>query len=258
NHTPELTGHNVNIPWFVSRGYLIFEPDFYYKPGKTYQSIVDAVNGAAKKLEEIPYVDTKRMGAQGQSFGGYATNVIATGTTVFKAACEMAGPTDIISEYGSIRFGGSSNQMSADIGQRNLRVFPWEHPEVFIENSPVFHVGRMKTPLLICHNQNDGGILYPQAIELFMAMRRAGKPGWLLEYDKEDHALYEERNQIDFTLRVEQFFGHYLKGAPAPVWMTKGIAVKDKTTVSGFSLDAAGVCSPSCEVCRQLSATGRK
>lgn len=246
---PELSSHNINIPWFVSRGYLVFEPDFYYKTGKTYQSIVDAVNTAAKKLAALPYVDISRMGAQGQSFGGYATNVIATGTTIFKAACEMAGPTDIISEYGSIRPGGTNNQTSADVGQRNLAVFPWERPDVFIENSPVFHVGRMTTPLLICHNRGDGAILFPQAVELYLAMRRAGKTGWMLEYDDEDHDLRERSNQLDFTIRMEQFFDHYLKGKPAPVWMTQGIPAKLKGIKAGFQTDAAGSCSNSCTIC---------
>lgn len=246
---PKLAGHNINIPWFVSRGYLVFEPDFYYKTGKTYQCIVDAVNTAAKKLASYPFVDTSRMGAQGQSFGGYATNVIATGTTIFKAACEMAGPTDIISEYGSIRPGGHNNQTSADVGQRNLAVFPWERPEVFIENSPVFHVGRMTTPLLICHNRDDGAILFPQAVELYLAMRRAGKTGWMLEYDNEGHDLCERPNQLDFTIRMEQFFDHYLKGKPAPAWMTQGIPAKLKGIRTGFQTDAAGRCSNSCTIC---------
>jgi dipeptidyl aminopeptidase/acylaminoacyl peptidase len=233
--TPELSGHNINIPWYVSRGYLVFEPDFYYKTGKTAQCIIDAVTSAAKKLGSLPYVDTTRMGIEGMSFGGYETNVIATGTHLFKAACEMAGPTDIISEYGQLR-----HPVSADIGQRNLAVFPWEHPEVFIENSPVFHIGKMTTPLLIVHNRNDGAILYPQAIELFMGMRRAGKKVWMLEYDGEGHGIYDEKNKLDFTIRMQQFFDHYLKGAPAPIWMLDGVPARLKGIESGLELDTAG------------------
>jgi dipeptidyl aminopeptidase/acylaminoacyl peptidase len=238
--TPELSGHNINIPWFVSRGYLVFEPDMYYKTGKTAQSIIDVAESAAKYLGKLGYVDTGKMGCQGQSFGGYETNVLATGTHLFKAACEMAGPTDIISEYGSIRPGGLNNELGPDIGQRNLAVFPWEHPEVFIENSPVFHIGKMTTPLLIVHNRKDGAILYPQAIELYLGMRRAGKKVWMLEYDGEDHAIYDEKNKLDFTIRMQQFFDHYLKGAPSPKWILDGVPAKLKGIESGLELDTAG------------------
>jgi len=254
-HTPELAGHNINIPWYVSRDYLVFEPDIYYKTGKTAQSILDVVESAAKYLATLPYVDSKRMGVQGQSFGGYETNVIVTGSKLFAAACEMAGPTNIISEYGSIRpMFGSNNQSSADIGQRNLGVSPWERPEIFIENSPVFHIDRATTPLLIVHNQGDGAILYTQAIELFLGMRRAGKKVWMLEYDGEGHAIYDEKNKLDFTIRMQQFFDHYLKGMPAPKWMTKGVPATDKGIETGYELDPAENCGTTgheCEVCNK-------
>ncbi|GAA3976427.1 alpha/beta hydrolase family protein [Mucilaginibacter dorajii] len=237
---PELSGDNINIPWYVSRGYLVFEPDMYYKTGKTAENIINVVNSAAKYLGCFTYIDTMRMGIQGQSFGGYETNVIATGTNIFAAACEMAGPTDIISEYGSLRPGGHNNEVSADIGQRNLGVLPWEYPAIFVENSPIFHIGKMTTPLLIVHNRNDGSILFSQAVELFMALRRSNKKAWMLEYDKEGHSIYNENNKLDFTIRMQQFFDHYLKGTLPPKWMTQGIAAKYKGIDSGLELDTSG------------------
>jgi dipeptidyl aminopeptidase/acylaminoacyl peptidase len=233
----------------VSRGYLVFEPDFYYKRGETAQSVINAVASAIKSLSKLSYIDTSKMGAQGQSFGGYETNVLAIQTGFFKAACEMAGPTDIISEYGSIRPGGHNNQTSADVGQRNLGVYPWEHPEVFVKNSPVFHIGEAKTPLLMVHDKEDDAILFSQAIELYLGMRRINKTVWMLQYDKEGHDLTDDNNKLDFTIRMQQFFDHYLKGAPAPIWMTRGIAAKDKGIVSGLELDTAGKCSDTCPVC---------
>lgn len=253
-HTPELAGHNINIPWYVSRDYLVFEPDMYYKTGKTAQSILDVAESAAKYLATLSFVDSHRMGVQGQSFGGYETNVIATGSKLFAAACEMAGPTNIISEYGSIRPLGANNQSAADIGQRNLGAFPWEHPKVFIENSPVFHISNITTPLLIVHNQGDRAILYSQAIELFMGMRRAGKKVWMLEYDKESHVIGNENNQLDFTIRMQQFFDHYLKGLPPPKWMTQGILATNKGIESGFELEPAENCGTAehkCKVCNK-------
>jgi len=237
--TPELSGHNINIPWYVSRGYLVFEPDFYYKRGETAKSVIKSVESALVELRKLPYVNQNKMGIQGQSHGGYETNVLATGTQLFAAACEMAGFTDVISEYGSIRPGGHNNQSAADVGQRNLGVFPWDHPEVFIENSPVFHVSKMTTPLLMVHNKEDGAVLFSQAIELYLSMRRLGKEVWLLQYDKEGHEINEINNKLDFTIRMQQFFDHYLKDAPAPVWMSKGIPASLKGIVSGLQYETS-------------------
>lgn len=248
--TPQLSGHNINIPWYVSRGYLVFEPDFYYERGKTAQSIINCVEAAITQLEKLPYVDIRKMGIQGQSHGGYETNVLATGTNIFTAACEMAGYTNLITEYGSIRPGGFNNQVAADLDQRNLGVFPWEHPDVFIQSSPVFHVGKMTTPLLMVHNKGDGGVLFPQAVELFLAGRRLGKKVWMLQYDGEGHTNERDENKLDLTLRMQQFFDHYLKGAPAPVWMTQGIKAKDKGSKSGFELDYSGNCNEHCKICK--------
>jgi len=232
--SPEISGHNISIPWYVSRGYLVFEPDFYYKRGKTAKSVINSIEGALNELRKLPYIDQDRMGIQGQSHGGYETNILATCTPYFAAACEMAGFTNLISEYGSIRPGGFNNQLSADIGQRNLGVFPWEHSEIFIESSPVFHVSKMRTPLLMVHNKEDAAVLFSQAIELYLAMRRIGKEIWLLQYDGEGHTLTRRENRIDFTIRMQQFFDHYLKDAPIPDWMSKGIPASQKGIVSGL------------------------
>lgn len=239
--TPGLSGHNINIPWFVSRGYLVFEPDIYYHTGKVAQNIIEIVESAVKYLSTRPYIDISRIGLQGQSFGGYETNVIVTGSNLFAAACEMAGPTNIISEYGSITQRGKTNQTSADMGQRNIAAFPWENPELFIENSPVFNIKKMNTPLLMIHNRRDGAILFSQAVELYLALRRANKRVWMLEYDEEDHEINEENNKLDFTIRMQQFFDHYLNNKPAPKWMTRGISAKEKGITSGLELDTESI-----------------
>lgn len=239
--TPELIGHNINVPWFVSRGYLVFEPDFYYKTGDVATNIINTINSSIKRLESVPYVDTKRLGAQGQSFGGYETNVIITGTTLFKAACEMAGPTNIVSEYNSLRPNGDNNQTSADNGQRNIGAFPWEEPERFIKNSPVFQIGNIETPLLIVHNQDDGAINYNQALELFLGMRRANKKVWLIEYEGEGHTISNPENQFDLTIRIQQFFDYYLKDSLPPIWMTSNALLPHASYLSGLEFDSSGV-----------------
>lgn len=91
--------------------------------------------------------------------------------------------------------------------------------------------------MLILHNIADHAVPWPQAVELFTAMRRLGKPCWMLQYDGEDHSLQKTQNIHDFTIRQMQFWDHYLKGAPAPKWMVEGIPAKLKGIETGYELE---------------------
>ena len=108
---------------------------------------------------------------------------------------------------------------------------------LYIANSPVFFADKVRTPLLIMHNDKDGAVPWYQGIEYFMTLRRMGKPVWMLQYNNEAHNLRERRNCKDLSIRLQQFFDHYLKGAPAPVWMTKGLPATEKGKSWGYELD---------------------
>jgi dipeptidyl aminopeptidase/acylaminoacyl peptidase len=114
----------------------------------------------------------------------------------------------------------------------------WEKPFSFINNSPIFFVHQIHTPLLIMHNDNDGAVPWSQSLELFNAMRRLQKPCWMLVYNNEEHNLKEKSwgNRMD-TQRMYQFFDHYLKNAPAPHWMLKGIPAIRKGIDNGLQLE---------------------
>ena len=106
--------------------------------------------------------------------------------------------------------------------------------DLYIENSPVFFSPNVKTPVLIMHNDNDGAVPWYQGIEFFMSLRRLGKPAWLLEYNNEAHNLSERRNAKDLSIRLQQFFDHYLKDAPEPAWMKYGIPSERKGNYFGY------------------------
>jgi dienelactone hydrolase len=238
---PCLSNGVLNIPWYVSHGYLVFDPDIHYTTGHVGNSAVNAVVSAAEYLSKFPWVDAKRLGLHGHSFGGYQTNYLITHSNLFAAAQETAGMSDLISEYGSINGGGGSKQVMYERSQSNLGTSPWLAPEIYIENSPIFHVQKVKTPLLILHNKGDGNISFTQATEFFTALRRAGKKVWLLQYDNEDHVIYtNQRNLLDFTIRQQQFFGYYLKNELAPKWMTEGVHASRKGIDSGLEFDTSG------------------
>jgi dipeptidyl aminopeptidase/acylaminoacyl peptidase len=255
---PEFTGGDINIPWFVSRGYIIFVPDIYYTIGKTGESVVNSVVSGVRELSKRSYVDSTKIALQGQSFGGYETNYLVTHTTIFAAAVESAGETDMISNYGSILPDGATSQGVKNIhfdrdGQYRIQSTMWENLNAYIENSPIFNADKVTTPLLIMHNKMDFLVPWEQAVELFIGLRRLDKKAWMLQYDNGGHGLGLLKDKIDYTKRIEQFFNHYLKEAPAPKWMTKGIPAKFKGIYTGLDLDPKGNCSNDCKICQKIN-----
>jgi dipeptidyl aminopeptidase/acylaminoacyl peptidase len=175
---------------------------------------------------QFSYIDKDKMAIQGQSWGGYQTAYLVTRTNMFAAAGAGAPVGNMTSAYGGIRWeSGSSRIGQYEHGQSRIGKTLWDDGglDLYIENSPVFHAPNVTTPVLIMHNDNDGAVPWYQGIEFFMSLRRLGKPAWLLEYNNEAHNLTERRNCKDLSIRLQQFFDHYLQGAPEPVWMQSGI-----------------------------------
>ncbi|UPK67999.1 alpha/beta hydrolase family protein [Chitinophaga filiformis] len=238
---PDLNAANINIPVYLSKGYLVFVPDIPRKKGHTFENALDIIESAALHLcSNYKWIDKSRMGLQGHSFGGTITNFVATHSKLFAAAQSSSGRSDFISCYGGLGFGGRSLQATIEIFQNNLGYTPWDRPDVYVNNSPIFGAGNAVTPLLIAHGKDDGAVNIGQAIELFTALRRAGKKVWFLQYAAGHLMDGYSKVGTDFILRQQQFFDHYLNGKPAPLWMTEGIPVKLKGIRSGLQLDSLG------------------
>ncbi len=224
---PAPSRSTVNIPFFVSRGYVVFIPDIVYRDGHPGESAYNCIcAGAEAMCRQFPFIDKSRMAIQGQSWGGYQTAYLVTRTDMFAAAGAGAPVGNMTSAYGGIRWeSGNSRIGQYEHGQSRVGKTLWEPGglDLYIENSPVFHAPNVTTPVLIMHNDADGAVPWYQGIEFFMSLRRLGKPAWLLEYNDEAHNLSERRNAKDLSIRLSQFFDHYLQGAPEPVWMKEGI-----------------------------------
>ena len=224
---PAPSRSTVNIPFYVSRGYVVFIPDIVYQDGHPGESAYNCIcAGAEEMCRQFPFIDKSRMAIQGQSWGGYQTAYLVTRTDMFAAAGAGAPVGNMTSAYGGIRWeSGNSRIGQYEHGQSRVGKTLWEDGglDLYIENSPVFHAPNVTTPVLIMHNDADGAVPWYQGIEFFMSLRRLGKPAWLLEYNDEAHNLVERRNSKDLSIRLQQFFDHYLQGAPEPVWMKEGI-----------------------------------
>ncbi|KAA2243694.1 S9 family peptidase [Chitinophaga agrisoli] len=226
---PAPTPSRLNIPFFVSRGYLVFAPDISYEAGHPGKSAYDYIVSGARALAQHNWVDSTNIGLQGQSWGGYQVAYVITQTNLFKAAWAGAPVANMTSAYGGIRWeSGMNRQFQYEHTQSRIGATLWEKPELYIENSPLFHLPKVTTPVAIMSNDADGAVPWYQGIELFTGLRRLGKPVWLLNYNNEAHNLVLRQNRKDISRREQQFFDHFLKGAPAPQWLQTGVPATEK------------------------------
>lgn len=235
--TPVPGGSSISFSFYVSRGYLVFVPDIPYEIGYPGESALHAVVPGVLSLIEKGFVDEKAIGVQGHSWGGYQIAYMITRTDLFAAAEAGAPVSNMTSAYGGIRWTtGMSRMFQYERTQSRIGATLWEAPHRYIENSPIFWADKVRTPLLMMHNDQDGAVPWYQGIEYFVALRRLGKPVWLLNYNGEDHGLRKYHNRKDWAVRMQQFFDHFLKGAPAPVWLAEGIPATRKGRTLGLEL----------------------
>ncbi len=215
---------SINISYYVSNGYLVFTPDIVYTTGYPGQSALKCVMAGVNAVTAKGFVDERNIGIQGHSWGGYQIAYMVTQTTRFKAAEDGAPVADMISAYDGIRWGaGIPRQFQYEHTQSRIGGTPWQYPLRFIENSPIFMVDKIQTPLLIIANDQDDAVPWYQGIEFFLALRRLNKEAYMYTYNGEPHHLRRRANQKDYAIRMAQFFDYELKAGPKPMWMEKGV-----------------------------------
>ncbi|HSW27951.1 MAG TPA: prolyl oligopeptidase family serine peptidase [Longimicrobiales bacterium] len=211
---------------YASNGYLVLQPDVVYEIGKPGTSALDCVTSAVRKVIELGYADPARIGLQGHSWGGYQSSFILTQTDMFAAVVTGAPPTNLISFHGETYPGtGTLQQGITEVGQVRMGrdATPWTAQDLYEEQSALYHVPNIKTPFMILHGTVDNAVDWHQGLELYAAARRNGKQVIFLSYPGEPHHLAKKPNQIDFQIRMKQFFDHYLKDGPEMDWMRNGV-----------------------------------
>ena len=222
-------GTSINPTYYVSNGYLIFMPDIVYKTGYPGRDALQCVLPAVQAVVDKGFVDENNIGIQGHSWGGYQIAYMVTQTNRFKAAEAGAAVSNMTSAYSGIRWGtGLPRQFQYEHSQSRIGGSLWEYPMRFLENSPIFHVDKVTTPLLLINNDEDDAVPWYQGIEFYLGLRRMNKEAYMFSYNGEKHGLRKRINQKDYTRRMQEFFDHFLKGAPAPEWMVKGIPYLQK------------------------------
>ena len=218
------TANGFSRQFYTSNGYAVLQPDIKYYVNDPGMSAVWALVPAVKAAIATGVVDPRHVGLQGHSWGGYQTAFTVTQTDVFAAAVAGAPLTDMISMYGIIyKNSGGTNGAIFESSQGRFTGGPWEQWTAYTRNSPVANATKVHTPLMILANDMDGAVDFTQGVEYFNTLRRLGKPVVMLEYPGENHSLARPANQQDYTLRMREFFDHYLKGASAPDWLENGV-----------------------------------
>ncbi|HVZ47176.1 MAG TPA: prolyl oligopeptidase family serine peptidase, partial [Gemmatimonadaceae bacterium] len=232
-----ITGMGALPVEAVSRGYITMFADVYYHTGSSHSDQLNAVEAATKKVIELGYADPKHIGVHGHSYGGEGAAFIATRSRLFAAAGMGAGVTDLYTDFSqswgwSYQVMGGSGENGNNYymeGQGRWGFSPWEKPDVYHFESALTHVPEVSQPILIMHGTADPTVSFSEGMNFYNALRFNGKEAYLLAYPGEGHGLRGLANRKDLTTRYFEYFDHFLKGAPAPKWMTDGVPYLAKT-----------------------------
>jgi dienelactone hydrolase len=244
---PSYFHAEFNIPWMVSREYLVFTPDLdLNKENSGFFGPLNSVEGAVKYLCKLGFVDSSRIAISGHSMAGAYTNYILSHSNFpFAAALSGAGVSDPLSA--SLWIDPLSGKTTFTYPSPGSEDTLWNAQRMF-NNSTTFNVDKIKTPILLFHSKIDMAVPWEQSLGLFTLLWRFEKPVWMLQYDVGNHLVFG-KDALDFTIRLTQFFDHYLMYKRAPKWMTEGIPIFNKQFELGFDLDSVSFCSNSCKVC---------
>ena len=220
---PNATNY-YNVQAWSQEGYFVLMPDIVYRDRRPGQSNVETLRPAVAAAVATGMIDPERIGLIGHSWGGYQTTYFVTQDDLFASAVAGAPLTNLMSMYLSFYWNsGGTDARIFEISQGRMQVPWWEDWDSYHANSPIHHIENLNTPLLMMFGTEDGAVEFNQGVEFYNAARRTGKDMVLLVYEGENHGLRNEANQKDYRDRILQWFAHYLKGEPAPDWITKGL-----------------------------------
>ena len=224
-----VVNHRPCFPFYASNGYCIFLPDIRFEVGRPGYSATQCLVSGVQRLIGIGVADPNAIGLHGHSWSGYETAFVITQTDIFAAAIAGAPVANMTSAYGGIRWeSGQARQFQYEKTQSRIGGSLWEFPERYMENSPLFFADLIQTPLLIMFGDEDGAVPWYQGIELYLALRRLGKDCIFLQYRGEPHHLQKYPNKLDYSIKMKEYFDHYLRRMPAPEWVTKGVPYRGK------------------------------
>jgi len=215
----------------VSDGYLTMMPDVHFRTGSSHSDMLECVEAATRKVIEMGYADPKRIGVTGHSYGGEGAAYVGTMSKMFAAVGMGAGVVDLANDF-NMNWGWSYSVQSGSgdtafqyylYDQGRWGFSPWDQPDRYRNESALTWAPKAVAPFLIMHGTSDPTVGFINGLAFYNALRYNGKKAVLLAYPGEGHHLGGVANQKDLTVRFMEFMDHYLKGAPAPKWLSEGV-----------------------------------
>ncbi|MCH8567045.1 MAG: prolyl oligopeptidase family serine peptidase [Balneolales bacterium] len=168
----------------------------------------EIIEGTTRFLEAHPYADADRVGAIGASYGGFMTQLLLTETDIFAAGVSHAGISNITSYWGD----GFWGYLYSSVASANS--FPWDTPEIYIQQSPIFHADQINTPLLLLHGLSDTNVPPAESMQLYTALKLLGRDVEYVKIEQQDHHIVDFRKFILWKNTIISYFDKYLKDQP--------------------------------------------
>ena len=199
-------GYNENMNLITAQGWFGFRPSVRFEEGFPGEAWLKAVPSAINKLVDRGIVDNDKIGVYGQSYGGYAVNLLITQTDRFAAAANVSGKVNIISFLGDSPRITTRNYRAAEIGQDRIGATLWEQPQKYIEHSAIMFADRINTPLLMLSGEGDWNVPATNQREMYYALRRLGKEVVWVNYMSGGHGAGRASSAEDFVDHWERMF----------------------------------------------------
>jgi len=202
-----------NFQLLATRGYAVLLPDSPRSKGDPMLQLEKTILPGVNRVIEMGIADPGRLGVMGVSNGGYSTLALMVETNRFKAAVEMDGMANLMGLYGEMDETGAAFGTSLEHMFDVMGGTPWEYRERYIENSPIFYLDRIRTPLLIIHGDRDRVVIPSLGDEIFVGLRRLGREVEYAKYTGEGHSQldWNRTNQEDVCNRMINWFERHLK-----------------------------------------------
>lgn len=212
-------GYNENMNLVTARGWFGFRPSVRFETGYPGEAWLKGVPNAINALIERGLVDEKQVGVYGQSYGGYAVNLLVTQTDRFAAAANVSGKVNIISFLGDSPRITTRNYNAAEEGQDRIGATLWEQPHKYVATSAVMFADRITTPLLLLSGEGDWNVPATNQREMYYALRRLGKEVVWVNYMKGGHGAGRASDAADFAdhwTRLLDWMGDHFAKAVKP------------------------------------------
>ncbi len=165
----------------------------------------EIIEGTKKFAQDHAFVNEKKIGCIGASYGGFMTMYLLTRTDIFAAAISHAGISSISSYWGEGFWGYAYS------AEASANSFPWNNHDLYVNRSPLFSAHKVVTPLLLLHGTDDTNVPVGESIQMFTALKLLGKTVELIQVDGEDHFIVKYNRRVQWTNSILAWFSYYLK-----------------------------------------------